>query len=418
MLFFCNICRVIVVVHKYVINSFKGQTKMAIISGGAQIGGGVVIQSWNQYLGYGNLWTWGQNSSGQLGNGSTLVATSGQSSPGTVAGNSTTWLQVSCGYSHTAAIKTDGTLWTWGYNSSGRLGDGTINRRSSPGTVAGGGTTWASVGCGYGHTAAIKTDGTLWTWGRDGYGQLGDGTITDRSSPGTTAGGGLTWRQVSAGYGHTAAIKTDGTLWTSGYNSNGQLGNGTVTGTSSFATVAGGGTTWAQVSCANAHTAAIKTDGTLWTWGYNQNGQLGTGTTGDNTSRSSPGTTAGGGTTWQSVAAGSNLIAAIKTDGTLWTWGRNNYGQLGTNDTTDRSSPGTVAGGGTTWKQVASGGNASGPIAAIKTDGTLWTCGYNLSGQLGNGTTTGVSSFITVTGGGTTWGQVSCSQSYMAAIAN
>ena len=165
--------------------------------------------------------------------------------------------QVACGTLHTAAIKTDGTLWTCGYNIVGQLGDGTTGRKSSPVTTAGGGTNWKQVSCGYWHTAAIKTDGTLWTCGYNGNGQLGDGTTVNKTSPVTTAGGGTNWKQVASGYYHTAAIKTDGTLWTCGYNSFGQLSDGTTVNKSSPVTTVAGGTNWKQVACGTWHTAAI-----------------------------------------------------------------------------------------------------------------------------------------------------------------
>ena len=352
------------------------------------------------------LWTWGDNAIGRLGDGTTT----NRSSPGTTAGGGTNWKQVACGVQHAAAVKTDGTLWAWGNNGSGQLGDGTTTNRSSPGTTAGGGTNWRQAACGNSHTAAIKTDGTLWTWGNNGNGQLGVGTTTSRSSPGTTAGGGTNWKQVSCGDGHTAAIKTDGTLWTWGNNGSGRLGDGTTINRSSPVTTVGGGTNWKQVAGGAIHTTAVKTDGTLWAWGNNGSGQLGTGNT---VSRSSPGTTAGGGTNWKQVACGVQHAAAVKTDGTLWAWGNNGSGQLGDGTTTNRSSPGTTAGGGTNWKQVASGGAHT---AAIKTDGTLWTWGNNFNGQLGVGTTTSRTSPGTTAGGGTNWRQAACGNNHAAAI--
>jgi alpha-tubulin suppressor-like RCC1 family protein len=115
---------------------------------------------------------------------------------------------VSGGYKHTAAIKTDGTLWTWGQNTWGQLGTGNTTSRSSPGTTAGGGTNWSSVSTVNTHTAGVKTDGTLWTWGSNSNGQAGDSTTGNyRTSPGTTAGGGTNWIMVSAGGIHTAAIR-------------------------------------------------------------------------------------------------------------------------------------------------------------------------------------------------------------------
>jgi alpha-tubulin suppressor-like RCC1 family protein len=350
------------------------------------------------------VWTWGCNGYGRLGDGSTT----NRSSPGTTAGGSTNWCQVSGGGNHTAAVKTDGTLWTWGRAGYGRLGDGSTTNRSSPGTTAGGGTDWCQVSAGDTHTAAVKTNGTLWTWGDNYSGRLGTGNTTNRSSPGTTEGGGADWCQVSAG-GHTAAVKTNGTLWTWGCNGSGQLGTGNTTSRSSPGTTAGGGTDWSQVSAGCIHTVAVKTNGTLWTWGFNACGQLGDGTT---TNRNSPVTTAGGGTNWCQASAGIRFTTAIKTDGTLWTWGCNGSGQLGTGNTTSRSSPGTTAGGGTDWCQVSAGGNHT---AAVKTNGTLWTWGLNTCGQLGTGNTTNRTSPGTTAGGGTDWCQVSA-DAHTAAI--
>jgi alpha-tubulin suppressor-like RCC1 family protein len=365
----------------------------------------------DQFVGT-NLYTWGSNGSGQLGDGTTTS----RSSPVTTAGAGTNWKQVATVATHTAAIKTDGTLWTWGNNGSGRVGDGTTTDRSSPVTTAGGGTNWKEVSVGggiNGFDAAIKTDGTLWTWGNNTNGRLGDGTTTPRSSPGTTAGGGSNWKQVSAGATHIGAIKTDGTLWTWGNNGSGRVGDGTTTDRSSPVTTAGGGTNWKQVSFGRQFSSAIKTDGTLWTWGDNSYGALGDGTTLD---KSSPVTTAGGGTNWKQVysAAGGDHMAAIKTDGTLWTWGNNGSGRLGDGTTTNKSSPVTTVGGGTNWKQVSAGDTH---IAAIKTDGTLWTWGGNTYGQLGNGTTTSISSPSQVISNVNNWKQVGAGESSTAAVA-
>ena len=360
------------------------------------------------------LWTWGHNNLfefvplGCLGDNTTTT----RSIPVTTFAGGANWKQVSGGQFYTAAIKTDGTLWTWGYNNHGNLGDNTTTTRLTPVTTFAGGTNWKQVACdGYAHTAAIKTDGTLWTWGRNYYGAIGDNTTTDRLTPVTTFAGGTNWKQVACGSLHTAAIKTDGTLWTWGYNYYGRLGNNTTTNRTTPVTTFAGGTNWKQVAGGYAHTAAIKTDGTLWTWGYNNNGQVGNNTT---THRSTPVTTFAGGTNWKQVACGNVHTAAIKTDGTLWTWGHNSpYGELGNNTTTDRSTPVTTFAGGTNWKQVSCNRENT---AAIKTDGTLWTWGSNGSGQLGNNTTTDRSTPVTTFAGGTNWKQVACGYFHTAAI--
>jgi len=266
-----------------------------------------------------------------------------------------------------------GNLWTWGANTNGPLGNNTTTSRSTPVTTFAGGANWKQVAGGSGHTAAIKTDGTLWTWGYNndpfnGNGQLGDNTTINKLTPVTTLAGGANWKQVACGSFHTAAIKTDGTLWTWGGNGRGQLGVSDQGERPTPVTTFAGGTNWKQVACGSFHTAAIKTDGTLWTWGWTGFGQVGDNTTGSILNRLTPVTTFAGGTNWKQVSCGGYFTAAIKTDGTLWTWGRNDNGQIGDNTTTTRSTPVTTFAGGTNWKQVASGYFRT---AAIKTSDDL-----------------------------------------------
>ncbi len=353
------------------------------------------------------LWTWGYNLYGRLGDNTTTD----KSSPVQTIAGGTNWKQVASGSSHTAAIKTDGTLWSWGYNAAGNLGDNTAISKSSPVQTVTGGTNWRQVSGGSYYTAAIKTDGTLWTWGSNGFGNLGDNTTTNKSSPVQTIAGGTTWRQVATGSSHTAAIKTDGTLWLWGVNPYGGLGDNTSVNKSSPVQTVAAGTNWRQVACGTDHTAAVKTDGTLWAWGYNSTGQLG-----DNTSvnKSSPVQTIAGGTNWRQVACGANHTAAIKTDGTLWLWGWDSNGQLGDNTTASKSSPVQTVTGGTNWRQVSCG--SANHTAAIKTDGTLWTWGYNSFGNLGDNTTTNKSSPIQTITGGNNWKQVACGGNHSTAI--
>ena len=353
------------------------------------------------------LMVWGYNTQGELGDNTTT----NRSSPVQTFTFGANWKQVSAGRYATAAIKTDGTLWTWGENWDGFIGDNTITHRSSPVQTVAGGTNWKQVSSGYPTAAAIKTDGTLWTWGDNSFGQLGDNTITDRSSPVQTIAFGTNWKQVSIGSNrNSAAIKNDGTLWLWGRNLRGNLGDNTITHRSSPVQTVAFGTNWKQVSCGGFYTAAIKNDGTLWLWGENAYGQLG-----DNTlvNKSSPVQTVTFGTNWKSVAAGGNHTACIKTDGTLWSWGRNVSGGLGDNTATHRSSPVQTIAYGTNWKQVTCGDLN---ISAIKTDGTLWTWGYAQYGQLGDNTTTSRSSPIQTILYGQNWKSISCGYCTVAAI--
>jgi len=354
----------------------------------------------------GQLYVWGTNDSGQLGTNNTTT----YSSPVQTIAGGLNWKLISAGNTFTVGIKTDGTLWMWGYNYYGQLGDNTTIDKSSPVQTISGGTNWKQVSAGSGHTAGIKTDGTLWSWGYNYFGILGNNTNANRySSPIQTIAGGNNWKQLSAGSYHTACIKTDGTLWIWGYNVNGQLGDNSTANKSSPAQTVSGGNNWQQISASDTHTTGIKTDGTLWLWGANQFGQLG-----DNTiiKKSSPVQTIAGGTNWKQVSAGYSS-AAIKTDGTLWVWGRNNYATLGTNNLTYYSSPVQTVAGGTNWKQVSS---TAPRMGAIKTDGTLWMWGYNASGRLGTNSTTNYSSPVQTVAGGTNWKQVSCGYHQTAAI--
>ena len=351
------------------------------------------------------LWGWGVSNAGRLGEGTT--GSSQRDVPITTFAGGTNWKQITMDKgSSGAAIKTDGTLWTWGWNPYGELGINNVaGPIPTPVTTFAGGTNWKSVAGGYFHTFAIKTDGSLWTWGRNSDGRLGINNTDNRSVPVTTFAGGNNWKQVAGGQQHIAAVKTDGTLWVWGRNYNtSTLGinlNSDVNRLTPITTFAGG-TNWKQVSCGNQHTAAIKTDGSLWTWGRNVEGQLGINAAGN--SRSTPVTTFAGGNNWKSVACGSNHIAAIKTDGSLWTWGSNGSGQVGDNTATTRSTPVTTFAGGTNWKQVSCGDHT----AAIKTDGSLWNWGENDGRTLGLGSNNQVdrSTPVTTFAGGNNWKQL------------
>jgi alpha-tubulin suppressor-like RCC1 family protein len=292
----------------------------------------------------GTLWSWGGNDAGQLGVGDRT----NRSSPVQI-GALTSWLQSSAGYA-SFAIKNNGTLWAWGNQDSGQLGLGNLTRYSSPVQV-GSLTNWAYIDSGYRFTVAIKTDGTLWSWGRNNDGQLGIGNTTFYSSP-KQVGSLTTWRLAVAAGGYGAgsskvlAIKTDGTLWAWGGNGTGVLGDGTTTNRSSPVQI-GNLTNWLYVSTGYQSTIAAKTDGTLWSWGENNSGQLGLG---NRTNYSSP-KQIGALTSWTKVTSGGGYMLAIKSDGTLWSWGTAGVGTLGLGNTTSYSSPKQV-GSLTNWFNV------------------------------------------------------------------
>jgi len=340
-----------------------------------------------------NILCWGDNQYGALGQNNDITI----SSPVQTILRGNNWKSVAS-FRHTGMIKNDGTLWMTGFNPFGAIGNNTTTFAiSSPVQTVAGGTNWKQLGCGYYHTAATKTDGTLWCWGYNGYGQLGTNNTTNVSSPIQVVGAATNWTQTACGYHYTGGLKFDGTLWFWGRNNNGQLGANTTTNYSSPVQTITLGTNWKTFACGWYHTAAIKADGSLWLWGNNSNGQLG-----DNTAvnKSSPVQTVTGGTNWKQVSCGSGHTAAIKTDGTLWCWGVN-YGNLGDNTSTKKSSPIQTVASATNWKQVACG---NGGTYAIKTNGTLWVWGGNTFGQAGtNSADSGFSSPVQVFGGGNTW---------------
>ena len=358
------------------------------------------------------LWAWGCNSAGQLGDGTTV----NNSSPVSVVGGITNWCRVSVGAHHTLGIRSNGTAWAWGCNGTGRLGDNCTTNRSSPVSVVGGFTDWCAIAAGCGHSLAVRTNGTAWAWGFGTGGVLGDNTVVAKSSPVAVVGGFTNWCDVAAGgrplqsSGHSVGIRTNGSVWTWGCNNSGQLGDNTGLYRSSPVSLVGG-FSWCKISAGGQMTFAIRNNGTLWGWGCGFNGILG-----DNTAvtKSSPVAVVGGFTNWCAIATGRNHTHAIRTDGTLWAWGVSSGGALGNNGITSRSSPISVIGGFTDWCQVSAGQYRA---TAVRTNGTAWAWGCNTSaGRLGDGTTVDKSSPVSVVGGFTNWTYVDTNDSHSVGI--
>jgi len=321
----------------------------------------------------GTLWAWGRNAEGQLGDGTTI----NRYTPVKVMDEV---IAVSAGYRHTTAIRTDGSLWAWGWNEYGQLGEGTTIARHTPIKVL---DDVISVASGDSNTVAIRADGSLWSWGRSFFEERDIDLYPVRVMENVTA--------VATGEAITMVIKADGSLWGWGNNSRGMIGNGTTS------------PSWIivsdkimddviSVSIGFMHVAAIRADGSLWTWGRNHAGQLGDSTTEE---RLSPVKVLENVAT---VSAGIHYTLAVTTDGTLWGWGDVWQGQF--------RLPATDSFTHTPVEVMSDVIAASAkrflwwPTPAhalvLRADGSLWACGDNRHGQLGDGTTTSSSDYIRI----------------------
>jgi len=340
---------------------------------------------------------WGDNASGELGDGTTT----GRAVFGPVSGLASGIVQVAAGrdFSWSLAVTSTGAAWAWGDNAAGQLGDGTTTQRTTPVQVKGltGATVVAAGGT---FSLALRSDGTVWAWGDGQYGQLGNGTRTSSLVPVMVKG--LTGViRIAAGDRFSLAVRSDGTVWAWGNNSDGELGTGTTT--SSLVPVKVNGLAGATGIAAGTDAGyAILASGTgqtsLWAWGGNGNGDLGDGTTAAHlTPELVTGITAPG---IADISAGSWFAVAVGTDGSVWGWGDDSAGELGNGPTTTLAlrpvrtlPPGSgivQLSAGTTFPPGPLGfGQEYEFVLALKSDGTAWGWGDNINGELGDGSTGG-----------------------------
>lgn len=404
----------------------------------------------------GTLWCWGRDLYGALGNDPALADSD---VPVQEATGSTDWLELSAGASHNCGIRTNGTLWCWGENGNGQLGDGSgPTDQATPVQEATGATDWDKVSAGAAQTCAVKNNGTLWCWGSDSYDSLGDGgSIADSAVPVQEATGATNWVDVDAGNWGGCGLQSDNTLWCWGYNYSGRIGDGTETQRSqptqetsgnSWDSFSFGGSVcaidntgqlfcwgtnyngglaqgydlefpeyfrrassdkWKDISIGSYSSCGVKMDDTIHCWGENWAGQLGDGTL-LNRVTSAP---ISGGSTWKQLSFGSQHGCAIRSDDTLWCWGYGASGRLGNNSTgSENPTPAQVNGGGS-WKYVSAG---RGHTCGIQSDDTLWCWGSNLSAMTGLNTTSGDTLVPTQVSGGGSWKYVITANSHTCGI--
>ena len=282
---------------------------------------------------------------------------------------------VAAAWSYSLAVAEDGSLWTWGRNHRGQLGIGNTTDQNSPVRV-GADTNWVAVAGGNSHSIALRSDGSLWVAGDNGYGQLGIPGSQHQTFQ--RVGSDNDWVAIGAGDDFTLAIKADRSLWAWGRNRFGQLGTGNTAQQNAPVKITGGD--WVQVAGGADHTVALKADGSLWTWGDDTYGQLGTNPI---TGFVTQPMRVGSASDWLVVSAGihGGATVAIKTSGTLWGWGRNISGELGLGPVTGPTTPQQLSQA-NDWLDVATG---SGFTIGLRTGGALWATGANPRGKLGTG---------------------------------
>lgn len=331
----------------------------------------------------GSVWSWGYNGYGQLGNGTTT-----NSSLPTMLASLTGVSALSGGYYTSYALKSDGTVWAWGRNDFGQIGDGSISQRNTP-TAVSVLTNITAVSGGYGAAYARRSDGTLWAWGANGAGQLGDNSTATSSIPVQVSS--LTnVATTTGGYYSGYAIRTDGTVWSWGYNADGELGNNSTVNSSIPVQVSGLSGVVA-VAAGRYSAYALKSDGSVWAWGGNAFGQLGN----NSTATSTVPVQVSGLSNIRAIAAGRHSAYALHADGTVSAWGDNTNGQLGDNSTTQSNVPVSVSGLSGVISLGMHGGTFGGYV--LKSDGSIWSWGSGLYGQIGDNLTTQQNAPVVVT---------------------
>lgn len=338
----------------------------------------------------GAAWGWGINATGQIGN-NTVTS---YSSPVLVVG-SHSFTEISCGnYTNTfvgstLALKSNGQVWSWGNNEFGQIGNNTVTSYSSPVLVVGN-HSFIQIKTSGAHSITLKANGQAWTWGRNTAGELGNNSTTNRSSPVLVVGN-HSFCRIATGLvsRHSAALKDGGQMWTWGNNSAGELGDNTTTNKSSPIAVVGGHA-FIKLATGYETTYGLKANGEAWAWGRNTAGELGDNTT---TARSSPVLVVGN-HSFVDIRATNRWTAALKRNGEVWTWGDNITGNLGDGTVTSRSSPVLVIGN-HSFIQIGIGRYH---CTALKANGEMWGWGYNIAGQLGTNNTTSYSSPVLVVG--------------------
>lgn len=357
----------------------------------------------------GRAWAWGSNTAGQLGDNSITQRTT----PISILGAVKTFCHIAASLgNHSLALDKNGRAWAWGDGSNGRLGNNSITSQRTPGSVLGAVKTFCKVAVGNAWSAAIDKNGRVWCWGNGGDGRLGRGSTASALTPVSIIGAVKTFCHIGAGNATTAAIDKNGLIWSWGFNNSGQLGNGANTAQCTPVSLAGTRKTFCKISLSNGQTLALDKYGRAWGWGFNANGLLG-----DNsvTARNTPVSVAGAVKTFCEIAAGSQHGLAIDKSGNTWAWGPNTAGALGAGLPLSIRSPKSIVLGATkTFCHIGTGG---GHTAVIDKNGRIWAWGENTNGRIGDNSTTARYTPISILGAVKTFCKIAVGSDFNLAIA-
>jgi alpha-tubulin suppressor-like RCC1 family protein len=363
----------------------------------------------------GRLWGWGTNSSGQIGNNSTGLA----STPVSILGAVKTFCEISGGGSYALALDKNGRAWGWGYNGAGGIGDNSTTQRNTPVSVAGSVKTFCRIDAGHGatlmHSLAIDKNGGVWAWGDYTFGKLGIDSPSSRRTPASIRGATKTFCMVSAGFGFSGVIDNRGRVWSWGSNPGGQLGDNSLTSRATPVSILGAVKTFCQIAVSGLHMLALDQFGRAWSWGNASSGRLG-----DNqiaTNRCTPVSVLGTTKTFCRIAVGCIGAHSLAIDryGRAWSWGNAGNGRLGDNQiATNRCTPVSVLGTAKTFCQIAGGNTHS---LAIDRYGRVWAWGSAQNGRLGdNQVLTSRLTPVSVLGTAKTFCQIAGGQTWSMAI--
>ena len=340
-------------------------TKVILTSSEAQFSGAISN---------GKIFEWGYNDTGQLGDNSLT----NRCTPISIGGNNKTFCAISSGRRNILGLEKNGQLWGWGYNLFGQLGNNTTNNKCTPVSILGAKKTFVAIAAGYSNTGSIDKNGQVWCWGNNNNGQLGNNTTDDKCTPISIQGVKKTFCVITVGLATTASIDKNGQMWCWGYNIYGQLGNNSTVSRCTPISILGAKKTFCQVKSVTSNFISLDKNGQIWGWGRNDYGQLGDNSIQD---KCTPVSIQGTKRTFCKIDAGSTHTLAIDKTGRIWTWGSNTYGELGNNSTTLKCTPVSILGSNKTFCNIAGGYYYS---LAIDKNGHVWGWGYNKYGQLGD----------------------------------